>query len=208
MPPEQTVTIERSVLLLVEGPDDRFFFEAFTSHLQLGDIQVLAVGGKDEVRARLRVLPLTPGFVDTVRALGIVRDADDNPKGAFQSVSNALLAAKLPVLHKPLESVREDIKVSVMILPDAQTPGMLETVCLQAVTNDPASECVDAYFDCLKRQGITPNSQALPKARLQAFLASRTRPGLRLGEAAKSREFPFEHAAFKQIREFLVQLVA
>jgi hypothetical protein len=96
-------------------------------------------------------------------------------------------------------------QVAVMILPDHSTPGMLEDLCLRAVSEDPAMHCVENYFDCLQVQGLqAPNARA--KAHVQTFLASRDSPGLRLGEAAEAGYWPWGHEVFSPVKEFLSRL--
>ncbi len=85
---------------------------------------------------------------------------------------------------------------------------MLEDLCLAALADDPAMCCVDEYFRCLEDQKIVPKQVALPKARLHTFLASRGKPGLRLGEAAQSNDIPLDSPVFEPVVNFLRQLSA
>ena len=68
-------------------------------------------------------------------------------------------------------------------------------------------ECVDRYFECLSQTEIEgPKKVWMSKARLHAFLASRDRPGLRLGEAAESGIWPLETDAFRPLLELIRML--
>ena len=42
--------IDQEVQLLVEGNDERNFFEAFVEHLQLANVQIQVLDGKDRLR--------------------------------------------------------------------------------------------------------------------------------------------------------------
>ena len=55
------------VQLLVEGNDQRNFFEAFIEHLSLADIQIQNFGGVNELRAFLLALANAPGFREAVQ---------------------------------------------------------------------------------------------------------------------------------------------
>lgn len=81
---------------------------------------------------------------------------------------------------------------------------MLEDLCLQSVAGDPAMDCVEEYFGCLQKAGVSPRN--LPKAKMQAFLASREKAGLRLGEGAEKGYFDWENPTFNELREFLHSL--
>ena len=52
--------IKAPTQLLVEGNDQRNFFEAFAAHLGLHDVQVRNFGGVDEPRAFLETLRAGP----------------------------------------------------------------------------------------------------------------------------------------------------
>jgi hypothetical protein len=93
-------------------------------------------------------------------------------------------------------------KVAVMILPDASTGGMLETVCLSAVERDPVMPCVREYLACVAKSGSPPPGNT-EKARLHAFLASRPKPHLRLGQAAWAGYFPWGSPAFDAMKRLL-----
>jgi len=96
-------------------------------------------------------------------------------------------------------------KTAVLILPNASTPGMLETLCLESVATDPTIHCVEQYFDCLQKQGITLPSN-ITKARAHAFLSSKPKPDLLVGQAANAGYFPLNHQAFDHVKKFLLNL--
>jgi hypothetical protein len=194
--------IDKAKQLLVEGRSAEAFFNALLSNRAISDIQVQNFGGNNELPGFLRALRLGPGFVRQVVSLGIIRDAETNAEAAFQSVCGALQWAHLAVPEQVMSPVGMSPRVSVLILPDATTPGMLETVCLQAVADDPVMECLNQYFSCMEQcLNVMPNN--IPKARIQAFLASRHRPGLLPGEAASAGYWPWHSTAFDNIKRFL-----
>ena len=81
---------------------------------------------------------------------------------------------------------------------------MLEDVCLDSVSDDPAMECIDRYFECIEVSDTTgPRHVWHSKARLHAFLASRDRPDLRIGEAADRRVWHFDTEAFTPLKDLL-----
>lgn len=187
--------------LLVEGADASRFFQAFSVALALPSLQIHNFGGNSELPGFLKALVLMPGF-DDIASLAIIRDAETDPQAAFQSVCAALRRAGLaaPGQSGVFSSGRP--QVGVFILPDVSSAGMLESICLRAVATDPAFTCVETYFECLERAGVRLPVN-MEKARLQAFLASRPRPGLRIGEAAAAGVWPWHSAAFDALRHFL-----
>lgn len=203
MPQPKTITHPKQ--LLVEGRDGATFFAAWLKQLGLSEIQIQNFGGITELRAFLKALRNEPGFEEQVASLGIIRDAEANPQGAFQSVRDALRTSGLPASEKPETVENGQPQTIILILPNATTPGMLETLCLESVASEPAIQCVDQYFDCLSQQtGFSPTN--VSKARLHAFLSGKSKPGLRVGDAASAGYFPWDHPAFDHIRQFLLNL--
>ncbi|MEK9138831.1 MAG: DUF3226 domain-containing protein [Bacteroidota bacterium] len=203
MPPPRQIEQQRQ--LVVEGRDCAAFFTALMKEVGIAGVQVQDFGGKDELIGFLKALRNQPGFLTTVVSVGVVRDADDHPVSAFQSVCGALRNAGLGVPNRPEEFEGRGPKVGVLVLPSSTTQGMLESLCLQAVSYDPAMECVDDFFDCVKRRtGSLP--QNLLKAQVQAFLASRARAGLLLGHAASAGYWLFRNAVFDHVKQFIRDL--
>jgi hypothetical protein len=196
--------IEQPSVLVVEGREEELFFGALIKHLKLQNIQIMPIGGKEKLRKNLKALANSPGFSEVI-SLGVVRDADANPDSAFQSVRDALQAAGLPTPEHPLLPVGENPRVAVLILPEVDKPGMLEDLCLRAIAQDPAMLCVEQYFECLQQAGLSlPDNMS--KAKVQAFLASRRKAGLRLGEAAEKGYWPWDAEAFERVKDFLQQI--
>lgn len=201
--------IRQSKLLLVEGKDEEYFFDALIKYLEINNIQVLSFEGKSNLKNKLNVVKYAHSFED-VTAIGIVRDADGNPKGAFDSVCSALQSANLPKPTEPLSSSTETPRIMVMVMPPSNvgTNRMLEDLCLEAVKDDPATACVNDYFACLQEQNISQENNVIAKAHLHAFLASRERPDLRLGEAAQKDYWPWENPAFDPVKAFIQQIAS
>jgi len=197
----ESIKIEKRHLLLVEGKDEKGFFEDLSKHLQIGDLQIIDCQGKDNIRDKLKAVIKSPAF-SMVTSLGVVRDADNSYDTAFQSISQAIKDAGLPVSPNHLLTGDQKPRVSVWIMPGKGRTGMLEDLCLEAVSGDPACLCVEQYFDCLKNQINRPPRELL-KAKLQVFLASKPEVNLRLGEAALKGYFPWDSEAFKDVRDFL-----
>jgi len=193
-------TISPTKLLLGEGKDEVLFFQALLAHLQIEDIQVMQYGGRDVLRKYLKSLVMGTDFYQIV-SLGITRDADNSATSAFTSVCGSLKNCGLPAPSQPGQIVGDKPKISVLILPDSQNPGMLEDVCLKAV--DPKElQCVDDYLNCMSHTA-TPQPKNRAKARLNAWLSAQAKPGLRLGEAAQNGYLPWNNNQFHSLKQFL-----
>jgi hypothetical protein len=197
--------IDASKQLVVEGRSAKEFFIALLRNMGLSGIQVRDFGSINNLRPYLKAFRLMPGFVQDVTSIGIVRDAEVDPVAAFRSVCDALSAASLTAPFQPSVPKGSNPQVAVLILPDPTRAGMLETLCLDAVANEPAMQCVDEYFRCMQqRHGLLPRN--IFKARLHAFLASQPEPGLLLGQAAHRGYFPWNSSVFGHVKQFLLSL--
>jgi len=205
------VEIDAPKLLIVEGRDEELFFGALLrDHLGRDDVQVLPIGGKTLLRDNLQALIRDPRFSE-VEAIGVIRDADVTPPGsdvpaaerAWESVSSALRDAAIPVPAGHAAFSTGSPRAGIFIVPDGRNDGMLESLCLAAVGEQPEYSCVDDYFDCLATHAIRPNN--VDKARVHAYLASRIEPDRRLGEAAQAGYWPWESTAFAPLVKFVRQ---
>ncbi len=196
--------VERKVIV-VEGADDRRFLGALLQHLGLKTgCQIIEAHGKDRLGPLVRTLPLTSGFAQ-VEVLAIFRDADNDPRAAFQSLCDSLRHNGLSAPSRPALVVPGKPSVGIFVWPDCNTAGTLETLCLTAISGEPVMDCVEEYIHCVqKTQGTLP--QPADKARLHAFLASCNKPGLRLGEAAEAGYFPWGSPVFDPLKQFLRDL--
>ena len=202
--------VESEVLLLVEGTDEVRFFYALLKSLGIGHIQIASVDGKDHFAPVLKNVLMTSRNYQRLRRLVLVRDADDNAQAAFQSLRSALTGAGLSVPSETfLRWAMGHPSVSIAILPDGESRGNLEDLCLRSLEGSAeylsVLSCVDQYLDC---RGESPDadSGAHSKARLHAYLAVGNRPGRRLGEAADAGAWDWNSPALQLLADFLRQL--
>lgn len=189
--------------LLVEGEDARHFFLALIRHLNLGEIQIQNFGGIKQIHGFLKGFMNLPGFSKVV-SIGVVRDAEKDPESAFQSVRTALRNAGLPSPKKQ-EMFEGQPRTGVWILPNAFSSGMLETLCLESVQEDPAMVCVDQFFECLKSHKIS-EPENMDKAKAHAFLSSRKKPNLLVGQAAEKGYWNWNDSSFERAKTLLSTL--
>lgn len=205
LPPPVPVSLAK--LLLVEGNTPMHFFEALLRHLGLhSQIEIRNYGGIRNLAAYLTTLIAIPTFQQLAKSVGIVRDAEDKPAAiARQSVENALMAAGLTPQRNP------PIQTSIFILPDNANPGMIETLCMEAVKNEAAFagtyRCVEDFFSCLTRNQIAlPALPMLAKHHAQAYLATRPEVQMFPGLAAYRDYWPWGNPAFGPLIDFLQAL--
>ena len=202
MPQPKEITEAKQ--LLVEGNDQRNFFEAFLRHIACSGVTVQNFGGVKELYSFLRVLVRMQRF-RSVESIVIVRDAETDAGGAFQSVQAALKATELSVPAHPRQQSGGRPRVNVHILPDADNPGMLETLLNQSFANYPVNGCIDTFFQCVEDLP-SQRIQRPDKARAHAYLATRPEPHVSVGVAAMKGYWNLDHPVFQPLRSFLIEL--
>ena len=186
---------------------------AILDRLDPSDVEISNFGGVSELRGFLKAVWSAPNARNTIEAIGIIRDAESLTCGtesaaeaAFKSAHAAISASGLTPPDRPLQVIGKKPRIGVLILPPGKLEGMLEDVCLEAVQADLAMPCVDEYIECIKRSVPDWYSRNLKKAKVQAFLASRPEPGLKLGEGAKLGYWNWSHEAYNPIEQFIRDL--
>ena len=198
--------IKSAIQLIVEGNDQRNFFEAFTSHLSITNVQIQDFGGVSQLRDFLEGLVSATGF-QTVQSIGIVRDAETSAGGAFQSVHSALENAALPMPDSPAERTDTSPAVAVLILPGDNRQGMLETLLCESFADNPVEECIDDFFRCV--ESLPDVSIKNPdKARARVYLTTKPNLHFSVGMAAKNDYWNLDHSVFSTVRDFLRMIAA
>ena len=196
------VKISQPKQLLVEGVDDKLFFLWFLKHLGIDNIQIHDYKGTPKLTAFLEMLVDASGFRNDVQVLGIVRDADDNPHGAFQSVQGSLTQVGLAVPDAPEVLETGTPNTAVLILPQSDSTGSIETLCLNSVRTRDEIQCVDELMDCVEQ--VTKQQVSHPaKARITAYIAVQDGSPRLLGEAAQAGYWPWDEDSFAHVSNFL-----
>lgn len=174
-------------------------------HMSLGGVQIQNFGGVNNLRNFLTTFARLDDFLENVGSVGIVRDAEISAESAFRSVQGALRNADMNVPNAPGVKTGGSPSVSVFILPDNQSGGMLETLLCRTFEDTPMNGCIDGFFDCVSGEtGERPHRPE--KSRAHAYIATTPEPQVSVGVAAQRGYWNLDHAAFDGVRRFLQSL--
>ena len=194
-------------LLLVEGQDEVGFFTGLLNYLQIEDVQIVDYGGRNAFRPQMEAYTREPTFSE-IRSMAVIVDADLSANSALQSIQDTLDHFGLPTPQTFLLPAGDSPQVSIFVMPDNSSSGALEDLCLEALANDPAMQCVDNFLQCVEAACLQP-PQSQYKARLRALLASLDDSEARLGiRSRRSAGLPWDwdHPAFAELAQFLKNL--
>lgn len=199
------IDITKSKQLLVEGKDAVVIIRQMNAYLGITDIEIQNFGGVNDLTNFLDVFTKNSNFKRVARSVGIIRDAETNASGAFQSVCTSLGKFGLSQPRNPQIKTNSVPEISVFILPDSNTAGSLESLLLRSVSTDPNFKCINEYFDCIQQQsGSLP--APIDKARVLAYLATKNPVRMMTGHAARSGYWNFQHGTYADIQAFLRNL--
>jgi hypothetical protein len=175
-------------LILCEGMHDVQFFQHL-AHLRghpvfqassCGNIAGAPRGrdGIDYLTTALDALPGIPNF-DRLTDILVVADNDDDPDVAFQKVQQMINAtAEIRPGHRYAAPAYREVKagsdpaVTVLMIPEGNVPGALDSLCLVAARNrQPAiGFCVDHFASCVNPVGWA--LQKVHKMKLRALISA------------------------------------
>jgi|GEM_PF-1142134 len=211
--------MSKRALVLCEGKEDRLVFEKIASLAGLADLEFEDYGGKDNLPAFLKAFKARPEFTrKEFKTLAVTRDADDCYDDAWKSLCGTLKTSfdlqpatpgEMIEVHDPDYEQDPAINLTAWILPGPGRSGMLETLCLESVSDHPAYACLTQYFECLI-QNMNVNDFH-PKAKFHAWVVSQTDfkdKDYKIEKAVKEDRFQWDHTAFDELRSFLKGLSA
>lgn len=203
------ITIEKKNILVVEGPDDEGIFLCLAKHLNiLPSLQIIPIGGKIDY-PKLNAVASAPNFKSTARALGVIRDADDDPAVAFQSIKDILKRLKLPYPENYGDfPTNNSLKTGILILPDKDKKGAIEDVLI-AVSEQrdtKRKDCINGFIECLVSKEVKLSK--INKTKIHAYLSAFEEPGKRIREAARAGYWDWTDNGFSEMRDFLSILIS
>lgn len=177
------------------------FLHGVLARLNIHNVQLRDFDGKTQLASYLKALSLLSGFPESVTRLGVVRDADSDPKGAFASCCSALQAAGLSAPGAPGVLSSANPAVCVFVLPDSHSQGKLETLLLRSVQNREEMKCIGDLVECLGKGDRE-------KSLVHVYMACCERPGAGIGVAVQRGDFPLDSPAFEPLKSFLSTLTS
>jgi hypothetical protein len=199
--------IEKENVLAVEGNDEKNFFEVLLKTMNISNVQIIDIGGKDSFRNKFPVYIQSEGALAKIKNIGFVRDAEQTEaKSAFDSICFLLRKYALPCPTELCKLIKDNgKKVNIFIMPNNNNCGMLEDLCIAAIKDTPVFTCVECFVKCYETK-IEKGKYNLAKAKILAYLSTRTPIVNALGLAAKQSVWEFTNPCFDDIKKFLKEL--
>lgn len=192
-------------LVLCEGKEDMRVVLGLCAASNIVGLTVEECGGRNKLEGVLREMPKRPEFTrGEVESLAVVIDAETSKDASWQKIQNAvhLGFGFRPPTHGELAG--ESLRIAGFVISGKGGVGMLEDLCLEAVSHLPGYVCLEEYFRCLVEK--TEVKEYDPKAKFRAWMASQKEYDLGVSLAAGRGYVPWQSLAFDPLREFLRSL--
>jgi hypothetical protein len=190
--------------LAVEGRDEVNFFTKWLEVLGINDVAITEVVGKRQFKTKLPALLKTDLVEESI--LAIVRDADGDATGAFDSLVGTLTDTKndlpfplsIPEAQRRFTNGKPTLGIFII-------ENELEDLCLNALAFPEVLPCVDSFFNCLPEERLgeikKPN-----KAKVNAYLSAMPKDTDTVGIGAQKGYWNFNAPALDDLRTFLEAL--
>ena len=200
------IRVRENRVLLVEDSEDARLLSALVRPSE--GIQIVEMGGKGRLRDALAVVLEHARKIGGLRAIGVVRDADDGADRAFQSVRDALQSKGLASPNRHGDYSEGDRPaVGVFITPDGISPGCLESLCVRSVSEVPEARCAEEYLQCVaKVRHAEWTAARRAKAFVHAYQAASADPGNQLNVGVAQGTWDRDSPVFGPLRAFVEQL--
>lgn len=200
------------LVLFVEGNDEARFFETLMKPRAVQrDVQILPVGGKDQMAAKLHAAFKSRAFVlGSVKGYGIVHDADLDPAAAIRRVHQILRENNQPTpAHGSFVAANGPAgpKAGLFIVPSNNATGDLDELCFSTVAMSERGRLVQEFIGNVETEFGELDKKS--KRFVQSYLAAKDGHLCRGAGFGFSRgHFEPDHIALDPIKAFLDKLFA
>lgn len=201
------MSILRPVNVAVEGQDYfHTLLEQIKDDPEFQDIQLWNFAGDDSgnLARWLDLFRTLEGFAEKVRAIAIIRDAEDNAAAMTRRVVGALKDNGFDAPDDPLCISSSRPAVGFLLLSHERDSGCLEHAMLEAASSHLPLQCAEDFLKCVDDGQRNENWRA--KVKVHALIAASKNPAFTLGQSAKAGLWNFDHPSLSVVRDFLKRL--
>jgi hypothetical protein len=214
--PNGEVIIDCPKIILCEGSGDAAFLRHLIEVRHLPRFYLTypthhdpgKPGGRGGFTERLKALKLIRGFEKVTDVL-VVSDNDDSPTRRFQEVVELIEGAPgYSAPRAPRVPAGAGPRVTIFMLPTDNTPGQLETLCLESCLSHwpEMARCLNAFIACNAHLAEWDQGKQ-EKMKMRTMIASicSSDPNTSLTHAWDRTEdiIPLEHECFNDLSNFL-----
>ena len=178
-----------SILVLCEGKTDKEFLDWIVGSAQLARFVVHSTSGKDLTADRDKSILNSSDYFGKIINVLVVFDADKSSEASRKQIEKCLVEAATGL---PFFSY---------MLPDDQSIGELEDLCLQAFTDTALLACAESFLGCAR--ALNPDIPKSSKKTFRAAMTIKKESGSDPYMATKLGLIDFENEKIQKLVQFL-----
>jgi hypothetical protein len=186
-------------IFLAEGLAEALFLNTLFTRKNFDENEycVFCIKGISNLGTSLKYLCSETEF-DQVKSLGIMIDADDNPKGRMDSVLNHLNNHDLSDENFDLKenTVFEynERQIGIFISPGEGKKGRIETIIVEELSTKKEYECISEYINCLSERCHNTLDE---KAIVQIYISSKKSDLCGTGRGFEAMILDIDHKTYE-----------
>jgi hypothetical protein len=196
--------IVKPVAVVVEGRDYWYtLLSQIKSDPQLQEVQLwdFKRAPHGNLRRWLSLFAKQEGYGDKIRAIGVIRDAEDDAEDTFRGAAEALTNVGLAPPARPMEVTTTRPAIGILIMPHNSSSGCLEHAMIEARQPTVPLQCAEQYLHCIGVGAKNENWQA--KLRVHALIAAADNPAWTLSQSVAGGLWDFTHPSLKIMMDFM-----
>ena len=198
--------ISKPIAIAVEGAD--YFYSLLAqidgppefAEVQLWDFS--EVGSADRF---LQLLKSLAGFCTKVRAIGLIRDAEESAESSRNELRLAFERNGLAAPFEAGEIAAGPPATGFLVMPVGKKSGCIEHAFLDSASCAATLECAKAFLKCIDRGGRNDNWRA--KVQVHAIIAASDRPSATLGQSVRQNLWDLSHPSLAIMLDFVRRLI-
>jgi hypothetical protein len=143
---------------------------------------------------------------DTVRSLGVIRDAENDAGATTQHLKQCFERCGFSVPKESNVLSSGNPSTAFLVMPYREPSGCLEHAMITAALPHVPMQCADEFLRCVDDSSRNDNWRA--KVRVHSLIAASTNPAATLGQSTKFSMWDFEHRALSVMIDFIRMLVS
>ena len=189
-------------LLIVEGNDEQNFFAELLKYIDIVDVSIENVRGKDKFKSEINAILMSSKYADSYTHLAVVGDAEQNANSSFTKIKNILEGngLSLPNRKNAFEN-KNGIKTGIFIMPGDFESGMLEDLCMSAAKYKEKAALAKDFVERASKMEEPPRITS--KAEAMAYLSIMPVTVPNIGIGAKRGYWDFSCSEMSDIKSFL-----
>ncbi|MCY2951688.1 MAG: hypothetical protein NTU53_06880 [Planctomycetota bacterium] len=198
-------SICKPVAVAVEGAD--YFYSLLAQidgPVEFADVQLWDFAEIGSPERFVQLLKSLAGFSTKIRAVGLIRDAEESAESKRSELRRAFERNGLAVPSQAGVIAAGPPATGFLVMPVGKESGCIEHAFLESGACAASLECAKAFLKCVDRSDRNDNWRA--KVQVHAIIAASDHPSATLGQSVKQKLWNLSHPTLGVMLDFVRRL--